>query len=157
MMIIKQKNSTRPYRQTGIAVVECAIVFPLVLFLVFAVAELAHGIRQYNTLTQTVRDAARYIAEEAEAGTGVVRLTTDKITATSNLVAYGTASAGTAVLPGLAPGNVTVTHDSATNNISVKVEYAYQPLFGPSLPVLAGISGAGGTFTMKTEVIMRVL
>ena len=161
MIVTNSKFLAILRRQKGIAVLECVIVLPLTLFMILAVAEIANGILQYNALTHAVRDAARYIAEEAGAGAGVIQLTGTKINATKNLAAYGSASSdpgytGTALLPGLSTANVTVALFD-TYNVRVAVEYPYQPLFGPSLPALAGISGAGGAFTMRTEVIMRVL
>jgi hypothetical protein len=111
---------------------------------------------QYNTLTQTVRDAARYVAEDAGAGTGVIQLTAEKIATAKNLASYGTTGAGTAVLPGLSPADITIALVNG-NNVTVSASYAYQSLFAGNIPALVGDGAGGGPFTMKAEIIMRVL
>lgn len=153
MKLINFKNRQR---QQGIATVETVIATPVVLFLLIAVAEFGYAILQYNTLTQAVRDGARYIAEEAGAGTGVIQLTGEKIDRTRNLVAYGSIVGSTPVLPGLAPGSVTIAAAGA-GNVSVTATYDYQPIFTPNLPELVGATDAGGAFTMNAQVVMRVL
>jgi Flp pilus assembly protein TadG len=144
------------YRQKGLAVVESAIVLPLVVFIILIVGEMGNAILQYNTLTHSVRNAARYIAEEAEAGTGVIQLTTAKAAATENLLLFGNINSGSEVLPGLSTDDITVTLVDS-NKVSVRVEYDYQPIFFPNVPTIMGISGTGGAFTMRNEVIIRVL
>ena len=62
-----RKRDWRGRRQRGTATVEFAIVLPLLLVLMFATAELGRLISQYNTLTQSVRDAVRYAAAAAAA------------------------------------------------------------------------------------------
>jgi Flp pilus assembly protein TadG len=156
MNISYPQRSIAKTRQRGIAVVECAIVLPLAIFVLMAVAEIGNAILQYNTLTQAARDAARYVAADAGAGTGVIALSAAKITTAKNLVAYGTAGIGTSILPGLAPGNVTVALVNSTN-VSVSISYDYQPLFGANIPGLGGAGDVNAAFTMNAEVIMRVL
>jgi len=153
LKIHKAAQSRR--RQRGIAALELMIVTPVVLFMIMAVAELGYAMRQYNTLTQSVRNAARYIAEEGvnEAG---INLTATKITATQNLAAYGSIAAGSPILPGLSPGSVTVAAISA-DELSVTATYPYQPIFVPSLPQIVNGVNAGGSFNMRAQVVMRRL
>ena len=132
-------------QQRGIVVIEAVIILPVVLFLILAVAELCNAMLQYNVLTRAVRDSARYAANVAEAGAGVqITLNATKISATQNLAAYGTTGAGTAILPGLTPANITV---SVLNNqdILVAAQYPYQPLFAGNIPALVGDGTAGGS------------
>ena len=49
-------------KQTGVALVEFALVLPLLLILTFIVTEYSRALYQYNTLTKSVRDAARYLS-----------------------------------------------------------------------------------------------
>jgi Flp pilus assembly protein TadG len=154
MKIIPAKSSGHS-RQHGIAVVECVIALPVVIFLIMAVAELGNAILQYNTLTQAVRFAARYTAENAGAGTGVIQLDATKIAEGKNFVANGTPSGGSAILPGLDPSNVSVT--LVGGNVRITVAYPYQPLFAGNIPALVGDGSGGGAFTMKAEMIMKVL
>jgi len=144
-------------QQRGIVVIEAAIILPVVLFLILAIAELCNAMLQYNVLTRSIRDSARYAANVAEAGAGVqVVLSATKISTTQNIAVYGKTVAGTPILPGLAPGNITV---SVVNNqdILVAAQYPYQPLFAGKIPALVGDGDAGGTFTMNAQVRMRVL
>jgi Flp pilus assembly protein TadG len=151
------QHFARPLRQKGIAVVECVIVLPLVLFLILAVAELGNAIQQYNSLTHAARDAARYASKRARGQTGIIELSAAEISIAQNLVSYGDAAGGTAILPGLSPANVTISLVN-TENVSVAVAYNYQPIFAPSIPALGGADAVDlSVFTLRTEVIMRVL
>jgi hypothetical protein len=98
-------NSARS--QQGIAMVEFVIAAPVVLFIAMAITEMGNAFLQYNTLTQSLRDGARELANIAGKGTtGVIEVTGDELTAVRNLVAYGTEGAGTAVVPDLAPASL---------------------------------------------------
>jgi Flp pilus assembly protein TadG len=130
----------------------------VLLLLFLAVAEFGRAFLQYNQLTRAVRDSTRLIATEAIGNaSGVVTVDAALISKARNLVVYGNAGGtGTPLLPGLAPGNVTLT-DLGNGNISVLAQYTYQPLIGPSLPdvVQGGTFNTG--FTLRAEVIMRAL
>lgn len=150
------QHLAKPLRQKGIAVVECVIVLPLVLFLILAVAEVGNAIQQYNSLTHAARDAARYASKKARGQAGIIELTTADISTAKNLVLYGNSVVGTVILPGMTPDNVTVSLVN-TENISVAVAYDYQPIFAPSIPALVGADDVDVGFTLRTEVIMRIL
>ena len=49
-------------RQKGVAIVEFALVLPFLLLLTFITTEFGRAIWEYNTLTKSVRDAARYLS-----------------------------------------------------------------------------------------------
>jgi Flp pilus assembly protein TadG len=117
-------------RSTGIAIVEFVIVLPLCLMLMLATAEFGRAFMQYNTLTQSLRDGARYVASGAiDGGTGNVIINATLRTQTQNLVAYGnTAGFGAASLPGLTAGSVTVA-DAGSGNVSIAVAYPYTSIF----------------------------
>lgn len=68
--------------QRGVAIVEFALVLPLLLILTFITTEFGRALYQYNTITKSVRDAARYLSTQ----------TPGSATAISNarkLVVYG--------------------------------------------------------------------
>jgi Flp pilus assembly protein TadG len=91
---------TRPGRstQSGVAIIEFALILPFLLLLTFTVTEFGRAIMQYDTLTKSVRQAARYLAMQTP-GT--------KITEAKNLVVYGnTAGTGSPMLTGLTLANV---------------------------------------------------
>ena len=157
-MINHTKNRHYPAkRQRGIAIVEFVIVLPLVLFITLGVAEMGNAIRQYNALTQSVRDGARHLSAWASPGSSpTVNIDADLEAEVANLVVYGTTVAGTARLPGFTPANVTVA-DVGNNQVSVTAKYEYQPLLIGGIPDLRGTGATGGTFTMNATVVMRAL
>jgi Flp pilus assembly protein TadG len=93
-------------KQIGTAMVEFALVLPLLLILTFITTEFSRALYQYNTLTKSVRDAARYLSIQ-----NPTILTTDpsKITVAKNLVVYGNpkpAGTDSPLAFGLASGQV---------------------------------------------------
>jgi hypothetical protein len=151
------KTNRQATRQRGIAIVEFVIVLPLVLFITLGVAEMGNAIRQYNALTQSVRDGARHLSNIAMKGSSrVVTIDANDVIEVSNLVVYGSTAAGTPRLPGLTPGNVTVL-DLGNNQVEVSASYAYQPLLIGGIPDLRGTGSTGGSFTMNAVVVMRAL
>lgn len=96
----------------GSAMLEAAIVLPLVLSLTFGLAELGRALHHQHVLTKTVRDAARYLARVSLAcpATGDANWATAQSTAktlaltgqiggTTPLVGYWTAAAFTIGTP----------------------------------------------------------
>lgn len=67
-------------RQSGVALVEFALVLPLLLILSLIVTEYGRALFQYNTLAKSVRDATRYLSTQSP-GTKNVEA--------KNLVVYG--------------------------------------------------------------------
>ena len=146
-------------QQRGIALVEFVIAAPVVLFIALAIAEMGNAIMQYNSMTQSLRDGARHLASIAEKGSaGVVALTAEDQSEVTNLVAYGTIAAGTPVVPGLAPGNVSI-EDLGNGLLAVRVSHAYQPLLIGGIPrVFNGGSGSvNNVLTMNAEMVVRAL
>ena len=156
------------WRERGIAATEFAIALPLLLFLMLVTAEIGRMLSQYDTLTKAVRDGARYCASVANAGSqNVVNISnctaagggtggTAPANATQNLVVTGNAAGtGSAVLPGLVAGNVTVA-DAGGGYISVSASYTYQPVLGtlPTFGLTAPISLA---IPLNAAVVMRAL
>lgn len=86
------------YFQKGAAVTEFALVLPLLLILTFITTEFGRALYEYNTLTKSVRDAARYLS---------VRSPQTNITEAKNLVIYGnTAGYGNPLVAGITVSNV---------------------------------------------------
>lgn len=122
--------------QKGVALVEFALIIPLLLILTFITTEFGRAVYQYNTLTKSVRDAVRYLSVQAP-GT--------KLTEARNLVVYGnTGGTGSPLVIGLALSNVpTPTWQTAgtvpvINTVRVSITgYVFRPLvtgaFGVSL------------------------
>lgn len=49
-------------RQCGVAIIEFALILPLLLILSFITVEFGRALHEYNTVTRSVRDAARYLS-----------------------------------------------------------------------------------------------
>lgn len=80
-------------RQRGVAMVELAIVLPLLLAICFAITEFGRAIYTYDTLAKSARGAARYLTTQAAGGAHPIA---------RNLVVYGNpAGTGTPLMPGL--------------------------------------------------------
>lgn len=145
-------------RQRGSAVVELAIVLPVLLLILLGTAEFGRALFQYNTLTKAVRDGARYVSQNSLNGTtGVVDITPTVEAETQNLVVYGIrGGAFIPLLPGFTTGDVTVI-DAGASNVTVTANYNFAPIFGPTLPTF-GLSGPISlTFAMQATVTMRAL
>lgn len=137
--------------------VEFALVLPLLLILTFITTELSRALYQYNTLTKSVRDAARYLSTQ-NPGT--------KITESKNLVVYGNlANTGSPLALGLALSQVKDPiwqlrgASPVINTVTVKIAgcadseppcYKFVPLFSSAFGVTFGdINYADISATMR--------
>jgi len=85
-------------RQQGTAMVEFALVLPILLVLTFTVTEFGRAFYQYNVLAKSVREAARYLS---------VRTAGVDVDKAKNIIVYGKPSGGSSpVVPGLSLSNV---------------------------------------------------
>lgn len=86
--------------QRGVAVVELALILPLLLAICFAATEFGRAIFTYNTLAKSARDSARYLSMQASGNAAAW-------TTARNLVAFGNpAGTGSPLLPGLTAANM---------------------------------------------------
>jgi len=147
-------------RQQGLAVVEFAIILPVIVLIALGVTELGRGLYQYNTLTKSVRDGVRYLSDVAIGPLGTVDIG-PYTTNTQNLVVYGDVDGGTTpVLPGLTTGDVSVTAVAVTlpgggittNHVQVSADFTFVPLF-PALSAL----GYSMVPTMSASSIERAM
>jgi len=87
-------------KQNGVAIVEFALVLPLLLILTFITTEFGRALYQYNILTKSVRDAARYLSTQTPGDT-------TKYPIAKNLVVYGNpAGSGSPLAYGLSIAQV---------------------------------------------------
>lgn len=155
----------RQYKQRGTAAVEFMIAVPLLLILLFGVSEFGRMLFQYNTLTKSTRDASRYLSANARVGsTGAIVLDATDIAETQNLVVYGNiAGTGQALLPGLAPGDVTVscfgggTNCPGVEHVMVVASYDYQPILSDLLPTFGLRADVAVNIPLTTSSVMRAL
>lgn len=115
-------------RQNGTALVEFALILPLILVLTFITTEFGRAMYQYNTLTKSVRDAVRYAS---------VRMPNSQVTEVRNLVVYGNpGGAGSPLALGLTLANVpspiwqTTGSNPVIGTVTVRITgYTFKSLF----------------------------
>lgn len=115
-------------KQKGVALVEFALVLPFLILLSIITVEFGRAVWEYNTLTKSVRDAARYLSIQTP-GT--------KITEARNLAVYGNPSGSGAPLaigltPSLVPDPVWQTAGTAPviNTVTVRISgYTFNSMF----------------------------
>ncbi len=145
-------------QQRGAVLAETAVVLPLLIFLVLLTAEITNAFVDHNTLTKAVRNGARHVASNAVLGTtGVVQLQPQLIAEAQNLVVYGNVTGGgTAIIPGLAIGDVQV-QDLGDDIIAVSAAHNYSGILGPILPSFGFGADSSLTHTLMATVTMRAL
>lgn len=124
-------------RQQGVAIVEFALVLPFLLLLTFITIEIGRAVWEYNTLTKSVRDAARYLSIQTP-GTGIAEA--------RNLMVYGNrAGSGAPLALGLSTLNVpdptwqTAGTNPVINTVTVRITgYTFNSMFTTVLGVPFG-------------------
>ena len=144
-------TQSKRFRQRGVAAVEFAIILPVLLFLMVATEEVGRAFYQYNTLTKSVRDGARYLSANVLQGTTGTMDVSGEIGITKARVLLNAQP----VLTGFTAANITVTQ-VGTDHVQVSATYAFQPLWG-ALPVFQGIGGQNMTFNMQASITMRAV
>lgn len=144
--------------QQGLAIVEFAIVLPLLLILLLATAEFGRALYQYNTLTKAVRDGARYLSENFYLGDSTI-INEPRVTAAENLVRCGQTSGcnnENVLLPGLTLDDIDVGVGPDPLHVRVQAIYTYQPMTGQTLPSLLN-NTLNMNLNLTATVVMRVL
>ena len=133
-MNMKRAKTMKPVmpKQTGVALVEFALILPLLLILTFVTTEYSRALFQYNILTKSVRDAVRYLSVQIPGDT-------TKYATARNLVVYGNPSgSGSPLVIGLEPSLRMVPNPvwgtagtaPVINTVTITVTgYVFQPLF----------------------------
>lgn len=123
--------------QQGVALIEFALILPLLLVLTFITIDIGRAVFRYNTTAKTVRDAVRYISVWPE---------NTHVTEMRNLIVYGnTAGTGDPMDPALTssmvltPTYATVGSNPVIRTVTVTVEgYTFTPMFADFFGVTAG-------------------
>jgi Flp pilus assembly protein TadG len=138
--------------QQGVAIVEFALLLPLLLIMSFTVIELGRALMHYNLIAKSTREAARYLSMQTP-GT--------KMTEARNIVVYGnTSGTGSALVPGLSTSNVPdptwqpAGADPIITTVTVQVSnYTFQPLISSAFNVTFGpINFSTITATMRSPL-----
>ncbi|MEN8132002.1 MAG: TadE/TadG family type IV pilus assembly protein [Pseudomonadota bacterium] len=144
-------------RQRGLAAVEFAIILPLMLLLILATAELGRAFYLSNTLAKSVRDGARYVADNAiEGTTGQIDLDGTLVSETRNIVLYGSIGGGTPLLQDFAPGDIAVTQVDVIH-VQVSASYNFTPIFNRIPTFGLGAGDIELNFPLQATVTMRAL
>jgi Flp pilus assembly protein TadG len=114
-------------RQRGVALVEFALVLPLLLLLSLVSTELGRAVYRYNTTAKAVRDAVRYLSVQTP-GTHIAEA--------RNLIVYGNvAGTGPMLDTALGAANVpaptwqTTGSNPLINTVTIRVTgYQFRPL-----------------------------
>ncbi|MEA1988524.1 MAG: TadE/TadG family type IV pilus assembly protein [Pseudomonadota bacterium] len=151
--------------RTGAAMIEFAIILPLLLLLFFGITELGRALYQQNALTQAVELGGRYMArvENAVNTADCTANTTDNrwsdaVTRAKNLITCGVDSgcnAGDSVLPNITFDADAFAVSSPTSPpaciITVKVKADFVSIFGDDLIPVPGFSVEGVTLNAETQ------
>ncbi|MEY4684961.1 MAG: hypothetical protein RLZ25_1420 [Pseudomonadota bacterium] len=129
---------------SGMAVVETAIVAPLILFLLFGVSELGLVLYDKALVTAASRSAAR---------AGVV-YAAPQIT-DAQIIQSVNALAGQLIPPGVANTSIVRSaSDPLGPTLQVTVSYSYQGLVLPALSRLFGVNGINNTLPVSSTTTM---
>ncbi len=128
-MVLKRRLTNRFGRtERGAQLVELAIVLPVFLLLIAAIAEFGSYFYTYITLTKATRVAARHISSHP--------YTDDEVNKAKNLAVCGSTTAcasGSAVLKNFSTSNFQISHTGngvIPTTITVQITgYTYTPIF----------------------------
>ncbi len=166
-------NFSPSQREAGVAMVEFAIILPLLLMLLFGITELGRGLYQLNTLDKAVNTGARYLARmegvaEIDVVTGNCTTpltnweTAQAVVRAKELVAYGNDT--NPLLPGLDETDVTIPppiqrtvnkYDGSENIcvIEVSASVPFNSMFGGGVVPFTTI----GSFTLNARTEERYI
>ena len=145
-------RAKKSHRARGVALVEFALVLPLLLLLSFITTEFGRALYEYNTVVKLVRNAARFLSVQTP-GT----LTTEA----RNMVVYGNAAGtGQPLALGLTLAKVptptwqTVGVDPLIQTVTVRVSgYSFTPLFTGTLGLpMSSLSYSDISATMRAAL-----
>lgn len=138
---------------SGIQLVELAIVMPVFLLMFGATAEFGRFFYEYTTVAKAARVGTRYLTSAA--------VNTAEDTKAKNLVVYGNAAGtGSPILSGLTTSNVVITRQGGVpvlpQTVTVQiVGFKHQPLF--DLCKMINSPSLSLNIDVKPSVTMRYL
>lgn len=151
----RRLNWLRCFRkdESGIQLVELAIVLPVFLLLFGATAEFGRFFYEYTTVAKAARVGARYLATAAVNGVEDTRA--------RNLVVYGNLTGtGSPVISGLSTGQVVITRQGGVpvlpQTVTIQIiGFKHQPIF--DLGKMINSQSLNLNIDVKPSVTMRYL
>ncbi len=154
----KIRDRTRRQGQAGAALVELALIIPLLLLMTVITTEFGRAILHYNLITKSTRDAVRYLS---------VQTPNTHVDEARNLIVYGTTVAtDQALVPGLTLANVPATNITwqtagagpLINTVRVSVTgYCFRPLFASVFGVSFGSVACDGATGIPYSAISATM
>jgi Flp pilus assembly protein TadG len=129
------KGSTILREQRGQEIIEFAFMLPLLALLLAGAIEYGRAFYEYNILSKSVRNAARYLSDAVIASDGTIPAI--YVANTKNVAVHGNISSGAPVLPGLSTAQISVSSTVAAAGeiyVTVSANYPFQSLFNLLLP-----------------------
>ena len=158
---MRSKSPVQRKEIGGIAMLEMAIVLPIVLMLMLPIGEIGRAYYQYCRLSHRVHAAAIYAAENALLDTsGIPKIPDELELQAKNLVVFGSPSgSGVPAVPDLTPSAVDVSiTDKGYVRVQLLAPYPYQSLVGGLLPMFGfGDDISTATITFNPETTVRPL
>jgi Flp pilus assembly protein TadG len=157
---LKDASGNLLRRDSGGAIVEMAIVFPILLLLFVGTAEVGRLFYTYTTLAKATKLGARYLSNKKEITTGTQTERDALVLKAKSLVVcgYEDCTNKTSIVSGLSTANVNVTLPDTTQVItSVRVQITgYQYTRG--VFTLAGVTGNNTLyFELKPGTTIRYM
>ncbi len=152
--------------QKGTALIEFAIIVPLLLLLAVGISEFGFAFYHLNILNKSVQDAARYFSDPQQARNGVINASIDvssgnpAVAKVQNLVIYG----NTAVIPGkaLMPPNdgsgyikPIIPSIPSANHIQLTARYTHNFILGNALHNLT-FGAIPSFYSLNASSVLRV-
>ena len=143
-------NNMIKNNQKGAALVELALILPLLLLLTFITTEFGRAMYEYNAITKSTRAAVRYLSYQTPR---------TQIEQAQNLMVFGSlVNTDTPLVRGLTLANVQncCTWDVTTNinTVTVRVTgYTYRPLFSSVFGLPFGDTSGNITFSPITATM----
>jgi Flp pilus assembly protein TadG len=126
---------TLKHNQHGQAIVEFALVIPLLLLVIFAIIEFSHIFETMNVLTSAAREGARVASLSNPVSTSTVTTAAQTVLTSGSVTQTPT---------------VTVTGPNANAEVTVTVRITYTPITGYAIPGI-GVMNLQRSATMHWE------
>ncbi|MDM0057533.1 TadE/TadG family type IV pilus assembly protein [Variovorax fucosicus] len=135
-------------KQKGVALVEFALILPLLLLLTFIATEFGRAMFEYNAITKSTRDAVRYLSIQTP-GTHIAEAR--NLMVYGNLAGTGTPLARSLTLANVPAGSCCIWQVTGTNpvinTVTVRIaNYKFHPLFSSVFGVAFGGANGGIAF-----------